>query len=54
MLLQKLNKLDYIGAANQLLLWDKITSPATGKKVTHNSLTSRRKQERELFLTHAV
>jgi lysozyme len=53
-LLQKLNMLDYTGAANQLLLWDKITDPQTGKKVVCKALTKRRKQERELFLKSLV
>ncbi|TFF34508.1 lysozyme [Mucilaginibacter psychrotolerans] len=49
-LLKKLNQLDYAAAANQFLLWDKITDAATGKKVRCKSLANRRKQERELFL----
>jgi lysozyme len=53
-LLQKLNMLDYAGTANQLLLWDKITDPKTGKKVVCKALTNRRKRERELFLKSLV
>jgi lysozyme len=43
-LLKKLNKLDYIGAADQFLVWNK----AGGKEIA--GLTRRRKTERELFL----
>jgi lysozyme len=53
-LLKKLNAFDYEGAANQFLLWDKITDPNTGKKVVCKTLTNRRKQERELFLKTLV
>ena len=49
-LLKKLNALDYIGAANQFLEWNKITDPHTGKKVQSATLTDRRKMERALFL----
>jgi lysozyme len=49
-LLRKLNASDYTAAADQFLLWNKITDPHSGKKVTCNTLTVRRKQERELFL----
>lgn len=49
-LLKKLNQLNYAGAADQFLLWDKITDQTTGKKVRYKPLTNRRKQERELFL----
>jgi lysozyme len=49
-LLKKLNQLNYAGAADQFLLWDKITDPTTGKKVRCKPLANRRKQERELFL----
>lgn len=50
-LLRKLNKGDYQGAADQLLIWDKITNPKTGEKTTLNTLVKRRKQERQLFLS---
>lgn len=43
-LLKKLNAGDYTGAANEFLKWDK----AGG--VTLSGLTTRRKEERELFL----
>ncbi|MFA6085564.1 lysozyme [Mucilaginibacter sp.] len=49
-LLRKLNASDYIAAADQFLLWNKITDPHSGKKVVCNTLTVRRRQERELFL----
>jgi lysozyme len=49
-LLRKLNASDYLAAADQFLLWNKITDPHSGKKVICNTLTVRRKQERELFL----
>lgn len=50
-LYEKLNAKDYTGAAGQLLLWDKITDPHTGEKITCHILTKRREQERALFLT---
>lgn len=49
-LLRKLNASDYIAAADQFLLWNKITDPHSGKQVVCNTLTVRRRQERELFL----
>ncbi|MGZ3757230.1 MAG: lysozyme [Mucilaginibacter sp.] len=49
-LLRKLNEQDYGAAADQLLVWNKITDP-TGKKVVLDILVKRRKQERELFLS---
>jgi len=48
-LVHKLN--DYEGAANQFLVWNKITDPHTGNKVICQTLVKRREQERELFLT---
>lgn len=50
-LLQKLNGADYTNAADAFLLWDKITDPKTGKKVVLDVLGTRRRAERELFLT---
>jgi lysozyme len=50
-LLQKLNKGDYASAAEAFLPWDKITDPKTGKKIALDTLTKRRKKERDLFLT---
>jgi lysozyme len=50
-LLKKLNQKDYAGAADQLLVWNKITDPQTGQKVTCDTLTSRRAAERNLFLS---
>lgn len=44
-LLRKLNAGDYVGAANQFLLWDK----AGGKPL--KGLTKRRQAERKLFLS---
>lgn len=49
--LRRLNASDYTGAADALLMWDKITDPKTGKKVTSDTLVKRRKAERQLFLT---
>lgn len=49
-LLRKLNALDYPGAAEQFLLWDKITDHVTGEKIASKTLAARRRQERELFL----
>lgn len=49
-LFKKLNAKDYQGAADQLLLWNKITDAATGKKLVCDTLTKRRQQERALFL----
>ncbi|HVS93962.1 MAG TPA: lysozyme [Mucilaginibacter sp.] len=50
-LLKKLNEKDYAGAADQLLVWNKITDPQTHEKVVCATLTDRRKEERELFLS---
>ena len=50
-LLKKLNEKDYQGAADQLLLWDKITDPRSGQKIVCNTLTVRRSAERKLFLS---
>lgn len=50
-LFKKLNAGDHKGAADQFLLWNKITDPKTGKKVPSKTLTLRRGQERALFLT---
>lgn len=50
-LFKKLNASDHKGAADQFLLWNKITDPKTGKKVPSKTLTLRRGQERALFLT---
>jgi len=49
-LIRKLNAGDYQSAADQLLLWNKITDPASGKKIISQTLTKRRGQERDLFL----
>lgn len=46
-LLRKLNRGDYDGAAEQFLLWDKVTK--NGKKVRVAGLTRRRKSEKRLF-----
>lgn len=50
-LLKKLNEKDYAAAADQLLVWDKITNPHTGEKEVCITLSVRRKEERELFLS---
>ncbi|GAB2692562.1 lysozyme [Mucilaginibacter koreensis] len=50
-LLKKLNQADYASAANQFLVWNKVTSPKTGRKVISAGLKKRREQERALFLT---
>jgi lysozyme len=52
-LLQKLNAGDYDGAANQFLVWNKITDPVTGKKVVLDALVKRRAKERQLFLSQS-
>jgi len=50
-LLKKLNEKDYAGAADQFLAWDKITNPHTSEKEVCVTLSVRRKEERELFLS---
>lgn len=50
-LFEKLNTKDYAGAADQFLVWNKITDPDTGKKLVSSTLTARRHEERQLFLT---
>ena len=47
-LLRKLNARDYVGAADQFLVWNK--GRVEGKLVVINGLTNRRHEERELFL----
>jgi len=49
-LLKRLNEKDYHGAADQFLVWTKITSPQTGEKKVCTDLSVRRRQERQLFL----
>lgn len=49
-LLKKLNAGDYAGAADQFLVWNKITDPHTGQKVVSPTLSARRAKERALFL----
>ncbi len=49
-LFRVLNEGDYLEAADQFLVWNKITDPNTGQKVTHQGLLARRRQERGLFL----
>lgn len=46
----KLNAGDYMGAADQFLVWNKITDPETKQKVPSITLTNRRKIERQLFI----
>ncbi len=50
-LLKKLNAKDYGGAAEQFLVWNKITNPQTKKKEVSNGLVRRRQAERHMFLT---
>jgi len=50
-LLRKLNEKDYTGAADQFLLWDKITDPSTGQKRVFDVLAQRRSEERTLFIS---
>lgn len=50
-LLKKLNAGDYASAADQFLVWNKITDPKTGQKVVSKTLATRRVKERNLFLT---
>lgn len=50
-LLKKLNAKDYDGAAEQFLVWNKITNPKTKKKEVSNGLVRRRQAERHMFLT---
>jgi len=50
-LLVKLNEKNYAEAAAHFFAWDKITDPATGKKVVSETLVQRRKEESKLFLT---
>jgi lysozyme len=50
-LLRKLNTKDYNGAADQFLVWNKITDPHTGQKVVCDTLTKRRSAERHLFIS---
>ena len=50
-LLKKLNEKDYQVAADQFLLWNKITDPQTGQKVESLTLKERRSAERKLFLS---
>lgn len=46
----KLNARDYMGAADQFLVWNKIKDPKTGEHVPSVTLTNRRKIERQLFI----
>lgn len=47
--LKRLNSGDFNGAADAFLMWNKVT--INGKKVVSEGLSTRRKKERELFLT---
>jgi lysozyme len=53
-LLKKLCEKNYQDAANQFLLWTKITNPQTGEKEECGTLKERREKERKLFLTVRV
>jgi lysozyme len=46
-----LNQGNKAAAADQFLLWDKITDPKTGEKVVLDDLVMRRRNERALFLS---
>jgi lysozyme len=50
-LFKTLNAGNYHSAADQFLVWNKITDPDTGKKAPCKTLSLRREQERALFLT---
>jgi lysozyme len=50
-LLKKLNEADDAAAADQFLVWNKVTNPKTGKKTISTALKKRREKERALFLT---
>ncbi len=50
-LLTRLNEGNYEDAAAHFLLWDKITDPATGKKIVCDTLVQRRREESRLFLS---
>jgi lysozyme len=49
-LLKNLNGKNYREAANQLVLWNKVTDPQTGEKKVNGALKVRREMERQLFL----
>lgn len=49
--LKKLNLLDYRGAADAFLMWNKQRNKATGQLQVLNGLTRRREEERKLFLS---
>ena len=53
-LLWKLNRGDYLGAADELLNLDKARDPKTGKREILAGLTRRRQAERELFLRDGI
>ncbi len=48
-LLKKLNRGDYVGAAEEFLRWNKFLNPKTGVREEAPGLTRRRKTERLLF-----
>jgi lysozyme len=50
-MLAKLNEKNYVEAAAHFMAWDKITDPATGKKIISDTLVQRRKEESQLFLS---
>lgn len=53
-LLKMLNEKNYSGAADQFLIWNKITDPQTGKKEVCETLVARRRKERELFISSTI
>lgn len=48
--IEKLNKGDTIGAANELLEYNKVTNPETKRKEFNKGVFNRRVREREMFL----
>ncbi len=50
-MLTKLNEKNYAEAAAHFMAWDKITYPASGKKVISETLVQRRREESQLFLS---
>ena len=50
-LVKKLNQGNVQAAADQFLVWTKVTNPHTGKKIVSTDLLKRREKERAHFLT---
>jgi len=49
-LIKKLNAGDFAGAADQFLVWNKITDPHSNQKIVNKTLATRRSIERDNFL----